>query len=138
VPADLFLILDISGSLILAGRKLGVDCRSPDGSKLRMPQSNRPGVRFPLGFRLASGGAEGRHRLTESHHNGNLRHCGSLIIHKGPSVPLQDSVGCRNFSRPMLIEPRNWNLSSLQADSAGAFAGALGFTHGGIRLPSLT
>src|ERR1035441_8185908 len=89
------------------------------------PQRQCFAVRSLRGFRLASGGAEGRHGRTESHHNGNLRHCGNLIIHKGPSVPPQDSVGCRNFSRLMLIEPRNWNLSSLQADSAGAFAGAL-------------
>ena len=46
-----------------------------------------------LVFRLASGGAEGRHSLTESHHDGVcLRGHGNLIIHSAirsvPKTPL--------------------------------------------------
>src|SRR5664279_5232051 len=38
-----------------------------------------------------------------------------------PSAPTQDSAGRRSINWPIFIAPRNLNLSSLQAESAGAF-----------------
>jgi hypothetical protein len=55
-------------------------CRSlVEGGSL--PVRQRCAVRSLRGFRIAIGGADGRHRRTESQHHGDKRRRGDLIIH---------------------------------------------------------
>ena len=55
-------------------------CRSlVEGGSL--PVRQRCAVRSLRGFRIAFGGASGRHRRTESQRPGNVRRSGDLIIH---------------------------------------------------------
>ena len=71
-----------------------------------------------LVFRIAFGGFDGRHRLTESHHNGNLRHCGNLIIHTSHPLRAQDSAGRRSINWLHLLDHGNGICQAWQRSPA--------------------
>ena len=88
---------------------MGVDNRCL--CRLPVTDKNRPCACPLLVFRLASGGAEGRHSLTESHHDSGVCAVEGISSSTLPSVPTQDSAGRRSINWPIFIAPRNLNLS---------------------------
>jgi hypothetical protein len=86
-------------SFPLQNRDLSVDYRiRSDGMQLKPPRADRLTIRILLIFRLAFGGAEGRHSRTESRRESVECALVGISSSTQPSAPTQDSAGRRSIN----------------------------------------